>query len=108
MAEVFATSFWTPETMVLVSVTSWRVAETAASALTTSAFWEWEVSNDHHSSDGTHVKDLKNLVQVQPPGGNRFFIFLRVETPRNRIPSAPLGEPRLNVCHCPAIEDILY
>ena len=72
------------------------------------ADWEREVSNDYYSNDGTHVKDLKNLVRVQLPGGNHFFIFLRVETLRNHIPFAPLGKPRLNVCHCPTIEDILY
>ena len=29
--------------------------------------------------DGTHVKDLKDLVEDQPPDGDHLLIFLRVE-----------------------------
>ena len=72
-----------------------------------SAFWGREVSNGHHPSDGTHVKDLKNLIQVQPPGGDRLFIFLCIEIARGRIPFNPLGDLLLNICYDPAVESIL-
>ena len=72
-----------------------------------SAFWEREVSNSHHPSDGTHVEDLKDILQVHPPGGNCLFVFLRVEIPRDRIPSSPLDKPLLNICHNPAVESIV-
>ena len=31
----------------------------------------------------THVKDLKNLTKVHPPGGNHLFIVLRVRMSRD-------------------------
>ena len=107
MAGVFITSSWTPETTVSVLATSWRTAGAAGSVVVVSAFWEWEVSNGHHLSGGTHVEDLKNLVQVHPPGGNRLFVFLRVEMPRDRIPFSPLDDLLLNICHDPAVESIV-
>ena len=72
-----------------------------------SAFWWREVSDGHHPSDGTHVEDLKNLVQVHPPSGNSLFFFLRVDTPGDRIPFDPLDELLLNICHDPAVESIM-
>ena len=107
MAGVFTASFWTPETTASVFVTSWRTAGTAASVGVASAFWERKVSSCHYPSDGTHVEDLKNLVQVHPPGSNRLFIFLRIEMPRDRIPFSPLGDILLNICHDPAVESIM-
>ena len=56
--------------------------------------------------DRTHAKDLKNLVQVYPPSGNCLFVFLRVETPKDRIPLNPLEELLLNICHGTVIEGI--
>ena len=61
-----------------------------------------------HSSDRTHVKDLKNLIEVRPPGVDRLFITLRVETPRDHIPFAPLDQLPLDICHYPTIKYILY
>jgi hypothetical protein len=81
-------------------------AATAASVVTVSAFWEREVSSGHHSSDRTYVQDLKNVFEVQPPGGDRLFIFLRAETLRDRIPFTPLDQLPLDICHCPAIERV--
>jgi len=83
------------------------MAETAASVFITSAVWEREVSNDHHSSDRTHVRDLENLVEVQLPDRDRLPIVLRVEKSGDHIPFTPLDQPTLNLCHCPAIERIL-
>jgi len=100
-------SFWTPEVVVSVFVGSQGVAETAASALITSAFWERKVSNGHHPNDGTHIEDPKNLIQVQFPGGDPLFIFPRVEIPADRVLFAPLGELPLNICHGPWIESII-
>ena len=72
-----------------------------------SAFWGREVSNGHHPSDGTHVEDLKNLVQVHPPSGNSLFFFLCVETPRDTISFNPPDELLLNMCYDPAVESII-
>jgi len=66
-----------------------------------------EVSNGHHLSDRTHVKDLKSILEAQPPAGDRLLIFLRVETPRDRIDSTPLDKFPLNICHGPAIGGII-
>ena len=57
-----------------------------------SVFWEWEVSNGHYSGGGTHVKDLKNLVEVQLPGGNFFLVGLCMETSRNHVPVSLLDD----------------
>lgn len=95
--------------MVWVFVASWRAAETVASVLVVfiaSAFREQEVSNGHYSSDRTHVEDLKNLFEAQPPVGDRFFVFLRMEMPKDRAPFIPLGKLLLNICYGPAIESI--
>ena len=107
MAGVFTTSFWTPETTASVLATLWRTTGTAASVGVASAFWERKVSNCHYPSNGTHVEDLKNLVQVHPPSGNSLFVFLHVETPRDRIPFNPLEELLLNTCYDPAVESII-
>jgi len=74
MAGAFRTSFWTPEVIVCVFVTP-RKSEAAASAVIGSAFWEWQLNNGHHPSDRTHVKDPKDLVQIQLPGGNPSFAW---------------------------------
>jgi len=66
-----------------------------------------EVSNGHHSRDRTHVKDLKNILEAQPPRSDRLFIFLRVGTPTDRVPSTPLCELTPNICYGPAIESVV-
>jgi len=67
---------------------------------------EGEVSNGHHLVDSTHVKDLKDILEAQPPGSDRLFIFLRTETPIDHAPSIPLRELPPNICYGPAIESI--
>jgi len=44
---------------------------------------------------------MKNPVEVQPPGGDRFFIVLRVITSRDRIPFPPLDDVPLDLFHSP-------
>jgi hypothetical protein len=85
-----------------------RGIETAAATavVIVSAFWEREVSSDHHSSDRTYVQGLKNVFEVQPPGGNRLFIILHVALLRDRIPFTPLDQLPPDICHCPAIESV--
>ena len=90
--------------MVCMFATPWRTAGTAASVIVVSTFWEREVSNGHHPGGGTHIEDLKDLLQVQLPDGNCLSVFVRVEMSRDRIPFTPLDELLLNVCHNPAIE----
>jgi len=96
-----------PEVMVWVSVTSWRTAGAAASVFIGGALLEGEVSSGHHSRDRTHVKDLKNILKAQPPGSDRLFIFLRAETPKDRVPLDPLRELPPNICYGPAVESII-
>ena len=87
---VLMTSFRTPEAMVRAPAASWGVTELVTFVLVANSFWNRKVSNDLHSNCRTHVKDLKNIVEIQPAGGNRLSVTLRVEPPRNYIPFAPL------------------
>jgi len=59
-----------------------------------------------YENDGTYVKDVKDPVEVQPPGGDRLFIGLGVEESRERVPFTPLDGLALNICHSPVIESI--
>ena len=59
--------------------------------LVASSLCNLEVSTRLDSNDRTHVKDLKNLVEVQPPGGNLLSVVLRVEPSGDCIPFTPLG-----------------
>ena len=94
-------------TPVPVLVTSERAAGVVVFVFIASSFWKRKVSDGHRSDDKTHVKDLKDIVEVQPPGDDRLLIFLCVQTPRDRIPFAPLDQLPLNICHRPGIESIL-
>jgi len=48
---------------------------------------------------------MKNPVEVQPPGGNRVFIVLRVIAPRDRTPFIPpLDDVPLDLGHGPGWE----
>jgi len=87
-------------------VASRRMAGTGGSVFTGSAFWEGEVNDGHHSNDRTHIKHLKDILEVQPPAGNRLFIFLRVEMPTDHVPFTPLAELPLDIRYGPAIESI--
>ena len=51
----------------------------------------------------THVKDMKDPVEVQPPGGNRVFIALGVEKARNYVALALLQDLPLDLRHGPTI-----
>jgi hypothetical protein len=54
------------------------------------SLWKRRVSAGLYSNDGTHVKDLKNLVEVQPPGGDCLLVIPRVEKSRDSISFTPL------------------
>jgi len=103
MTGVFTTLFWTPEAMVWGFVTSSLAAEAAGSVSLASVFWKQEVSDRHCSGDGTHVEDLKNLVQVQLPGGNLFLVVLYTETSRNHISISLLDNIPFDLCHNPGV-----
>jgi len=105
-AGVFTMSFSTPETVMRLFVASWLTAGATESVSIGSASWEGEVSNGHHPNDRTHIKDLKNIFEAQPPGGDSLFIFLRLKMPKDRIPSTKLDELPRNICYGPAIESI--
>ena len=44
---------------------------------------------------------MKNPVEVQPPGCDRFFIVLGAITSRDRIPFSPLDDVPLDLFHSP-------
>ena len=60
-----------------------------------------------YGSDGTHVKDVKGPVEVQPPGGDRLFVALRMEKSTNLISFTPLDDVSLDLGHSPAIESFV-
>ena len=64
---------------------------TVAFGFIAGSFWKRNVSTGVYRNDRTYVEDLKDLVEVQPPGGHRLFVVLRVEASRDRIPFTPLG-----------------
>jgi len=76
------------ETVVRVSAASFRTLGTAS--LVVNSFWNLRVSTGPYSNNGTRLEDLKHLVEVQPPGGDRLLVALGMETPRDDIPSTPL------------------
>ena len=64
--------------------------------------WQWSCR-----SEGTHVEDVKNPVEVQPPGGYLLPIVPRVEQSRGHISFASLGDVPLDFCHSPAIQGLV-
>ena len=70
-------------TPVPVVVTSGRGAGVVVSVFIASSFWKRKVSDGHRSDGRTHVKDPKDIAEVQSPGSDRLFIFLCIETPEN-------------------------
>ena len=71
--------------------------------LIASVFWKQEVSNGRYSGDGTHVKDLKNLVQIRPTGGNLFLVALCMQMSRNPITFSLLGNIPFDLRHSPRV-----
>ena len=57
--------------------------------------------------DGTHVGDVEDSVEVQPPGRDRPLIVLRVENSRDRTSFTPLDDAPLDLSHSPAIESLV-
>jgi len=51
--------------------------------------------------DGTDLKDTKNPVEVQLPGGDRLFIFFRVISSRDCVPFASLDDMPLDLVYNP-------
>lgn len=56
-----------------------------------------------YRSDGTHIDDMKNSVEVRPPNDDGLFIVLRVELPRDPVPLTPFGDVPLDVGHSPVV-----
>ena len=50
---------------------------------------------------------MKDPIEVQPPGGNRFLIVFRVEKSRDRVPFTPLDDVPLDLGHGPVIERLV-
>ena len=84
-------------------MTSWLAARTAGSVSIASVFCKQEVSNGRYSSDGTHVEDLKHLVQVQLPGGNLFLVGLGMQMSRNPISFSLLDDILLDLRYSPGV-----
>ena len=53
--------------------------------------------------DRTYVKNVKDPVEVKPPGRNRVFVVFCAEEARNYIALALLDDHPLDLCHGPAI-----
>ena len=54
-------------------------------------------------SYATHVEDMKDPVEVRPPGRDRLFVILRMEHPRDPISLTPLSDVLLDLGHSPVI-----
>jgi len=64
---------------------------------------EQKVSNGHHLSDRTHVEELKDLVEVQSPGGDLFPVVLCMETLRKYVSFPPPDDILFNLYHNPEV-----
>ena len=82
-------------------------SETVTCVLAASPVWKRKVSNCHITVNRTHVEDVEDLGEVQPPGSDRPFIALRVEESRDGVPFPPLDDLPLNLCHSPVIQDMV-
>ena len=62
-----------------------------------------EAESQHSScrGDWTHVKDMKNPVEVQSPSGDRLFVVFRVIMSGDHIPFTPLDDVPLDLVHSP-------
>jgi hypothetical protein len=78
------------ETTVRAFTTPRSMATTVTFVLIISSFWNREVSTGLHRNDRTHVEYLKDLIEVQLPGGDRLFVVLRMGVSRDHIPFTPL------------------
>ena len=58
-------------------------------------------------SDGTHVKNVKNTVKLQPPGSDCLFIILRVVMSRDRVPFTSLNNVPLDLVHSSTIQSLV-
>ena len=52
----------------------------------------------------THIKDIKDPVEVQFPSGNRLFVILCVEKSRGYISPALFDDLPLDLCHGSVLE----
>ena len=50
---------------------------------------------------------MKNPIEVQLPGRDRFLVILRMDKPRKWIPSALLDDVFLDLCNGPAINSVV-
>jgi hypothetical protein len=57
-------------------------------------------------SDETHIKNVKDPVEVQSPGGNHVFIVLRMEKTRNWVTVALFDDTPLDLRYGPAISTL--
>ena len=95
--------------MALVLGLSQRRSETVVRVPIASSVWEIKAGHHltYHKGEGMHVKDMTDLIETQPPGSDRHFIFFDVKTSRDRVPFAPLDNVLLDFRHSPAIEDLM-
>ena len=54
-----------------------------------------------HGNDITHVKDMKDPIEFQLPGGNRLLIVLGVIASGDRVPFTPFDGILLDLCDSP-------
>jgi len=61
-----------------------------------------------YGNNGTYVEDMKDPDEVQPPGGDRFLVVLRMEKSRDCAPLTLLDDPPLGIRDSPGIRPMRY
>ena len=54
-----------------------------------------------------HFKDVKDPIEIRPPGSNRGFILFRGKDARDRFWFFLFGGGPLDLCHGPAVEGVV-
>jgi len=57
-----------------------------------------------YRNDRTHVKDMKNPLQIQLPGSNLFIVAHSAEISKDRISFTPFDDVPLDLIHSPTIK----
>lgn len=54
--------------------------------------------------DWTHIKDIKDPIEVELPGGDPVFVVLRMERAKDTTSFTKLDDAPLDLRHSPAIK----
>ena len=100
---VVVTSLWRSETVTWVSEVLWRTAGSFAAVA--SSVWKQNVGNRQAEgrSEGTHLHDATNPIEIRPPGCDCLTVVLYMEGSGEHSPFAPLDDMPLDLYHGAAI-----